>query len=118
MNNTVEDYIGLQVNAGAATNRATQTLQPGKIIGVMAYNNGAANAGYVRGRILDKSGAEICKLQDIRNFRSREAAYHDSYKPIIANGGENITVEVVATANFAANYLVDFIFVYEPQTNC
>lgn len=114
MNNTIEDVLILRVPVGTRTADARKQLRTGTIVGVVAYPaDKAARAGVVRVSIKDSSGQDICPMQNIENYRSREAGYIAGAKPLDIQGGQAVTIELIADENFAAATTFDFIFIYE-----
>ncbi|HEX8269770.1 MAG TPA: hypothetical protein VF581_07750 [Flavobacterium sp.] len=118
---TTEEIINITAESG--TNYATETrrLNPGKIIGVMAYKSATDNnnPGFVSMNVKNSAGTEVSKLQHIDNYRSREAAYLDGVKPLSLEGGQSYKIEIQASANFTSDLLVQVIFVYEKTgDNC
>jgi hypothetical protein len=58
-------------------------------------------------------------MQSIDNYANRQGGdYLSSKKPLPMDAGQNVTVTIQATANFTANFLVDFVFVYETEDDC
>lgn len=114
---TIEDVIAVRVLQNATTATVTKKLNPGRIIGVMAYKSDAKsfNTGMVRASIKDSQGFEVSKLQHIDNYRSRDCQYLDGAKPLDIEGGQSYTIDIMATAPFSNNLDVDFIFVYAAE---
>lgn len=121
MNNTIEDVLILKVPANVRTADARKQLRAGSIIGVVAYPaDKTVRAGVVRVAIKDSSGADICPMQNVENYRSREAGYIAGSKPLDIQGGQAVTIELIADADFATATSYDFIFIYEvpKKLNC
>ena len=116
MNNTIEDVLILDVPAGVTVKDARKELRPGRIIGVVVYgeDDSNGNSSVVRLSLKDSTGADICKLQNIKNYRSREAAYLVGCKPLDIKGGQIVTAEVVAKNAFRGTSF-DVIFIYAPE---
>lgn len=119
---TIEKVISLTVVATTANASQTIALPLGKITHVVAFfrDYSGINPGFVRASIKDANGAEVSQMQSIDNYATRQGGdYTSSKKPLPVDGGNNFTVTVQATANFTANFLVDFVFIYEDQEeNC
>ena len=115
----IEYVIPLTVTNGNATNQATMALPAGKICRVAAFfrDYSGINSGFVRASVQDSNGVEVSKMQSIDNYRDRNADYYNGKKPLPVDAGQNFTVTVQATTAFTGNFLVDFLFVFEPE-NC
>lgn len=121
MNNTIEDVLILRVPAGTRTADARKQLRTGTIVGVVAYPaDKTARTSVVRAAIKDSSGQDICPMQNVENYRSREAGYIAGAKPLDIQGGQAVTIELIADENFATPTSYDFIFIYEvpKKLNC
>lgn len=94
----------------------SQTLDVGQIVGVVVYHNHTGE-GMVRAKITDNTGEIISQLQHIDNYRSREAAYKESYKPLLCQGNQRLTIDIIADVEFAKDTKFDFIFIYDYQNN-
>lgn len=117
----IEYVISVTVGTGTSTNQATLQLPAGKIKCVTAFfrDYSAINAGFVRASVQDGNGQEVSRMQSIDNYATRQGGdYYSSKKPLPMDAGQNVTVTVQATANFTAPFLVDFVFVYEPEDDC
>ncbi len=114
---TTEFPIPVLVPNGANTVTATRMTNPGKIIGVVFYpeESGLHNPGMVRASVQDSSGNTVSYLQNVNNYRSRDCEYLKGAKPLEIEGGQNLTITIVATSPFTANTNLDFIFIYEVQ---
>jgi hypothetical protein len=116
MQNTKEHVVSLSILAAEQSGSVDFTPIKGKVIGCVIYKNDATNPGFVRAVVKDNAGTEISKLQSIDNYRSREAEYLRGAKPLnIETGGRTFTFEVLATEPFAADFLAELIFIYEPE---
>lgn len=120
---TIEHTVAVTVVLGASTATSTAiTLPPGKIVAVVAFfdDYSSINVGFVRASIKDGNGVEVSQMQSIRNYRDREAGYIAGKKPLPMDGGGLVYITIQATANFSADFLTDFVFVYETEDsqNC
>lgn len=109
----MQEVISMVVKAGTNGNKVHKLIPNGKVVQSVIYTPVALNnTGFVRASILDGSESPLSKLQDIRNYRSREAGYFQN-KPLFINGGQNIHLEVIATQNFSADTLIELILDYD-----
>ncbi len=110
---TLEYSQTLTVPAGS--NAASVTFSPdeGTIVGCSIYGPATVdNPGTVRAKIKDNAGREVSMLQNIANYRNRETAYKDGFKPIEAFGGRPMTFEIIADQNFDSDTSYDLVLVY------
>lgn len=117
---TIEQVISLTVANTTTTNSATVFLPGGKIKAVVAFfsDYSAINAGFVRASVKDANGEEVSKMQSIENYKNRQGgSYTTAKKPLPVDGGSNYTVTVTATAAFTGAFLVEFVFVYEDDSD-
>lgn len=116
---TIEEVIPVTVVSGTNGKSESRSLPAGEISHVCAFYSDPStrNAGFVRASIKDVSGNEISQMQNIANYRDREAGYLEAKKPLPINGGQTVTVSILATENFSDNFLVDFVFVYKDSAN-
>ena len=113
---TIEEVVTLEVEAGESANKVKFDLPAGIILGCVIYHKSASeNPAIVRASIKTIAGADVCKLQHIDNYRSREAGYAEGIKPLAIEGGKTYVYEVIATEPFPDNFSTDLIFVYEDQ---
>lgn len=114
--NTLEDVLIVKVSNGTRVATDRKQLRSGDIIGVVAYPaDDTASRGVVRARIQDSTGQDICALQNIKNYRSREAGYIQGCKPLSLKGGQAVTIEIIASEDFTSATSYDFIFIYAPE---
>jgi hypothetical protein len=111
------DIINVTIASGANSGSTQNvTLEPGRIVGCALITNGVTNAGMVRLK-LTNNGADVIKLQPISVLAQRDAAFKDSFYPIELMGGSSqLKLDIIAEANFAANFSADLVFFYEQ--NC
>lgn len=118
----IEYVIPITVASGTNIGQSLpQMLPAGKIKCVAAFfkDYSAINAGFVRASIQDGNGLDVSRMQSIDNYTTRQGGdYYSSKKPLPMDAGQNVTVTIQATANFTAPFLVDFVFVYEPEDDC
>ncbi len=113
----MQEIISMVVKAGTNGNKVHKLIPNGKVVQSVIYTPEVLNnKGFVRASILDGSESPLSKLQDIRNYRSREAGYFEN-KPLKINGGQNIHLEVIATQNFTADTLVELVLDYDPTSD-
>lgn len=114
--NTSEDIIPIKIAIGVNSTSVSRKIDPGKVVGVVTYYNKTTNnPGMVRAAIKNSAGTEISKMQPLENYRSRDCEYLKGAKPLNVQGGDSITIDIVATANFTAETQIDFVFIYETQ---
>lgn len=117
----IEYVIPLVVASGNATNQKTMSLPQGRIKCFTAIfrDYSGIQPGFVRAGVQDANGTEVSLMQSIDNLATRQGGdYYSSKKPLPCDAGQSFTVTVQATANFTGNFLVDFLFVFEPEENC
>jgi hypothetical protein len=117
----IEYVIPVTVSNGDTNAQSSAQLPPGKIKCVTAFfrDYSAIQAGYVRSAIQDSNGEDVSKMQSIENYATRQGGnYYDSKKPLPMDAGQLVTITVLATAAFTGDFLVDYVFVYEPEENC
>lgn len=116
-----EEVISIKVDSGTSVNNVTKKLKAGKIIGLRGFTNGAEAgvAGLVRAEITDSTGFAVCPLQPVSNFKPTSGGgYQESSKPLRIEGGQALTLSVIAQANFAADFYMDLVVVYEIEEIC
>lgn len=114
----IEEIVEIVIDADE--NFGTKTITPpkGKIVGVVAYPDTIDGKDRRTNLAISYDGGEvISKNQDIRNYRSREAAYSESFKPVIAEGGKAIKVDMFSKEAFTELFACQVIFLYE-QPQC
>ena len=117
----IEYVIPITVASGTQTNQVTMSLPSGKIKCFTAIfrDYAAIQTGFVRASVQDSNGVDVSMMQSIDNLATRQGGdYYTSKKPLPIDAGQSLTVTVQATANFTGNFLVDFVFVYEPEESC
>jgi len=117
LNKPIEYVIPVKVKGGTATAQVTMNLPQGKISRVACFfrDYSLINDGFVRASIQDSTGVDVSKMQSIENYRDRNADYYGGKKPCPVDAGQNFTATVQATESFIADFLVDFLFVYETE---
>ena len=122
MENTKEFVVNLAVANTENSDEVTFKPIAGKIIGCSIYTGVEAstvNPGIVNAAILDSNSKEISRLQHIDNYRNREAAYMKGFKPLnIEATGQNMTYQIIATANMTANFETQLILLYALPEDC
>lgn len=106
----------ITVDAAKGTTNASnyQTLDVGQIVGVAVFHNYKGD-GTLRAKITDNTGEIISQLQHIDNYRSREAAYKDSYKPLLCQGNQKLSIDIINDITFDKDVKFDFVFIYDFQ---
>jgi hypothetical protein len=109
--------IQLKVLAGSSSAQETIKLPDGnvKFLAMFYKDVDAANTGFVRASITDSVGEEVVQMHSIKNYRDREADYHEGKMPVRFKGGSMYTVKIQATANFTTDFPVEVVFVYDPN---
>jgi hypothetical protein len=107
--------LALTVLAGTNSVEKSIKLPEGniKFVSMFYKDVDAANTGFVRASIVDTNGEEIVQMHSIKNYRDREAGYHEGKMPIRGIGGNYYTVKIQATAPFSNNFDVETVFTYE-----
>lgn len=110
-----EHIISLKIDSGTSSGVATETIDAGNVIGVIAFSSSPSdnhnNAGMVRTEIL-VNNSPVAKNQPIDNLRSRNVPFNEDGKPLEDIGGKTVVVKVTATENFSADTEFDFVFIY------
>ena len=104
-------YLGLSI--GQKTLSVKQSLDEGKVIGVIAYHNNFTNNEFCRLAITDANGNDLAKLQNIENYRSREVEYSKDGKTLRFDGGRPVTVTAIFKDNLIVASDIEVIFIYE-----
>lgn len=121
--NLFEEIIDVQIEAGETMATVVQTTDDDNsdIIGIVQYNNNIdnnVNSGLIMLQVYNNQD-EVSRLQHIDNYRSREAAYDKGYKPCVPfQSGKKVTVKIVATQPFDADFLCQIILIKQPKENC
>lgn len=106
------DIITVEVASGANYGTSgLQAVESGQIVGISVFTNGVS-AGIVRIRVTDAGGVELVKSQPIAMLRNRETAFENGYYPLCLQGGKSYKVEIISSANFAADFIADTVFIY------
>lgn len=109
----MQEIISMVVKAGTNGNKVHKLIPNGKVIQSVIFTpTNLNNTGFVRASILDGSESPLSKLQDIRNYRSRETGYFQN-KPLLINGGQNIHLEVIATEIFSEDTNIELVLDYD-----
>lgn len=112
--NPSEDVLTVVIKANSNSHEETRALQPGKIIGVKAFTNGADAGILVRAEIQDMTGNALSRFQPLDNYKQRQGGdYFSSAKPFHAEGGQSYRVIMRSKANLADDLEVDFVFIYQ-----
>jgi|GEM_PF-364564 len=116
----IEEVVNLTIASGASSGSVQFTPQPGKILGVKIFKAGGANDGLVNASVRGSNGDYLSRPQHIDNYRSREVAYMQDFKPMPYQGGSPLTWEIQATDTFSSDLVAQLIVVYAPieDENC
>ena len=120
MQNTKEHIQVITVKDGDNTNEVVFKPEAGKIIGCVAYvkdDSDLGNSDFVNLSLQDHDGQYLSKMQDVRNYRSRDAKYSEGCKPLNVEGGNNMTLRVASKQPFSKDFTLQFILVYENERN-
>lgn len=113
----LEDFVTVNIPTGQKSAEITFKPKDGLCIGCAVFHNntdGSKNAGTVRVKIETDSGEVISPLTDIRNYRSREAGYKESMKPLFfETQGKRYVVTILATENFTEDFTADLVLAYQ-----
>lgn len=111
--------LAFKIDSGTPGGSFDTTPEPGNIVGCIIYlNNGETKNPQMVTAGLKSNGAEIAKMQPIESYRSRDVEYVKDGKPIQAQGGNLITLNIASRANFTADLYGYIVFIYgEPREN-
>ena len=118
-----KEVIRLEVKRLLTEVSYSKKLVAGKIVGVVVYNTNIEKAnGQVENleiQIKQQNSTKVVELQPIKNLRSREAAYSDSFVPVDFEGGQEITIDIYNRVPFQNDDVnVYVIFIYDTtETN-
>lgn len=110
--------LPLIVPSGQSTKKITLQTEDGFIKRAVIVHGASANNGVVRALIKDATGDKLAELQPVEMFRSRDVQYKEDGVPLFVKGGTLMTFEIIATANFTADYQADLVLIYEEEENC
>ncbi|MFN3941495.1 MAG: hypothetical protein ACK4K1_02520 [Flavobacterium sp.] len=112
---STEEVVKIVIPAGI-NNREKVSFQPpvGKVVGLLIYTNDKQpRNGNIRAELREYTGKEISKLQDIRNYRSRESGYFDGCKPVDFDAnGTSLDFEIIADDVFDNDFTAELILIY------
>lgn len=116
MKRTLQNTVPVLAANATSFKKVQAVLEPGRYIGVAVYKSAANNnnTGTVRASIQNSAGEYIADLVHIDDYRSRDTAYLQGCKPIRVDGGSQVTITIIAEANFTADTSFDFVFVADP----
>ncbi len=111
--NTLEYVVSMTIAAGSSAFQQPFVPLTGHIIGFKIIETGGGNPGFVNAAILDNNNKEISRFQHISNYRDRDCAYMDSFKPCnVWADGQQMTYAITATANMASTHNSQLILLY------
>lgn len=120
MKRFTEEVFAFSIDSGdASTTQEFKTDADGsKVVGAVIYHNGLDNNPDVISAEIKVDSKEVSVLQHIENYRSREAGYSDSFKPIIPfNSGKNFRIFIGSDSNFTADFKGVLILIKEVEEN-
>lgn|SRR5574343_167658 len=113
----IEEVINISIPIGA-TGKVEQNVATEKdgseIIGCAIFHSGLdANPNIINAHI-QCGGIDVSKMQHIENYRSREAGYRDSFKPVKPfQSGKQIRFEVRSESAFTSAFTAQLILIKE-----
>lgn len=117
----IEEVINIYVDAtktGDVLTNVKTDADGSKIVGCVIFHNGTDKNPTIINASIQSGGKDISKPQHIDNYRSREAAYTDGYKPVTPfTSGQQIRFEVRSEQAFTANFHAQLILIKE-LPNC
>ncbi|HRB72434.1 hypothetical protein [Flavobacterium sp. UBA4197] len=110
--NTKEEVINFRVPAGSSYDFFSSKLVSGCLVGVVIYHNNQ-DGDFIQAALKDDSGIEICKMQHLENYRSRNASYLEGCKPLPMDPlGKTYTLEIKALEPLRNDLVGQMIFIY------
>ena len=86
------------------------------------YPSTIPNPGAVTAKITNDQGEDYAPMQDIRNYRDREAGYFEGKMPLFIEAtGQTFVLEIAAASAFTAACPITLVLVYQKdyqQQNC
>ena len=118
---TKEEVYNIDIKVGEKGNNIFITPVAGRVIGLLIYHNKGdefvANAG-----LKADDGTYISKMQQIRNYRSRESCYFTGCKPVdFQTQGKTYTLDITTEEPVAnKDFKGQLILIYEDTrfNNC
>lgn len=107
--------VQLQIESGSKYAKAHLELDPGKVVSCALYAIGTPSHA-VQAQIKSKKGDEITPLLPFQDFKPTNGDYLTSRKPLTANV-RNVVIELYATENLTSDFIVDFVFDIENESN-
>lgn len=117
MRNFVDETITFSLVAADTVVSKKVSVQPGQIVAMAAFFTESLFSGVVRLEVRDNLGKIISKLQNIRNYRDREAGYLEGKKPIYFNGGAEIEFIIISEKPIVTAQTIDLVLVYAETSN-
>ncbi|WP_130736731.1 hypothetical protein [Flavobacterium sp. J27] len=115
-----EEVINISVSTGTNGDTVTETTTPDgtQIVGVAIFHSGLTANTDIINAMVSVDGVDVSKMQHIENYRSREAGYNSSYKPLVPfQSGRKVKFEVRSETNFTSDFKAQLILIKEPN-NC
>lgn len=115
-----EEVVNLTVATGDTRNDIDFTPVNGKIVGCVIFTPSGDKAfpSIINAGIKEQTGDYASKMQDIRNYRSREAAYPHGFKPLNLQGGMPLNFTVQGNGEFNDEFTCQLILIYEQELQC
>lgn len=118
----LEKIISITIPINGKSGSASETLDAGEVIGVVAYSsskdNNHNNASMVRAEIAT-NGSLVSNMQPVDHYRSRDVKVQEDGKPVFEIGGKKVDITVVSSSVFTAETTFDFVFIYKvANENC
>jgi len=104
----------LTVANGASGNTVRFTPEAGLITHVAIFYPTIPNPGIVSAKITNDQGEDYAPMQDIRNYRDREAGFYEGKMPVYVEAkGQTFVLTLAATAAFTAAFPVQLVCTYQ-----
>jgi hypothetical protein len=121
-----KEVVDFTLKAGELEVSKTKNLVAGNIVGVMVYHTNIDKAnGQIENckiQIKQANSEKVVQLMPVKNLRSRECCYSDSFVPVDFRGGQDVTIDLynkkaftVEDVNFSVVFVYDVTF---EKTNC
>lgn len=116
----LEEIIEITVEAGS-TGAVLQNVATDKddstVVGCVIFHTGIDEDAKMINAHIQVGGQDISKPQHVNNYRSREAGYHDGYKPIINfSSGKPVRFEIRSEVAFKYRFKAQLILI--KQKDC
>lgn len=115
-----EEVINITVASGTSgkVENPTTDADGSEVVGLAIFHSGLEANTDIISAMVSVDGVDVSKMQHIENYRSREAAYKDGFKPIMPfASGKRVRFEVRSETNFTSNFKAQLILIKRP-INC